>query len=58
MSDGWDGSLETKVNTVVNGLRADNSTLLGEHLEPTDAPSHLIVFNTFQVSAVDDDVAW
>lgn len=58
MSDGWDGSLESEVNTVVDRLRAHDSTLLGEHLEPTDTPSHFIVLNALQVSAVDDDVAW
>lgn len=57
MSDGWDGCLEAQVDSIVDGLGANDSTLLGVHLEATDNSISLVVLDAIQVSLVDDDVA-
>jgi len=54
----WNGCLEAKINSVINSLRAHNFSFLCVHLETTDNASLLIVFNTFKISLINDDVAW
>ena len=57
MSDSWNSSLETQVNAVIDRLRANNSTLLGVHFESADDSVGCIVFNTFEMLSINDDIA-
>ena len=58
VSDGWHSNTEGKVNSVIEGLGADNSSLFGEHLEATKAAGLLVIFNAFQELGINDNVAW
>eukprot|EP00356_Strombidium_inclinatum_P016495 CAMPEP_0170493052 /NCGR_PEP_ID=MMETSP0208-20121228/13282_1 /TAXON_ID=197538 /ORGANISM="Strombidium inclinatum, Strain S3" /LENGTH=248 /DNA_ID=CAMNT_0010768909 /DNA_START=52 /DNA_END=796 /DNA_ORIENTATION=- len=57
VSDGGDGGLEAEVDAVVDGLRAHNTALLGEQLEPSQGSARLIILDALQVLLVHDDVA-
>lgn len=56
--DGRDGSLEAKINPVVNGLRAHDSALLCVHLEPANDPVRLVVLNTIKIGLINFNVTW
>ena len=56
-SNGWNGSLEAQVDSVVYGLRAHNSSLLGIQLESSERASKVVVFDALEVLSVHDDVA-
>ena len=58
MSDSWNGSLEAKINTVIDGLGAYDSSFLCEHFEASEATSGLIIFDGLEVLAIDNDLAW
>lgn len=58
MSYSRDGGLEAKFNSIVDGLRAHDSSLLGEHLKTSDAARVLVVLNRFKEFLVDDNFAW
>lgn len=58
MPNSWDGSLETKVNSIINSLGTHNSALLSVNFESTDDTSRLVVLNTVEISLINDDIAW
>jgi hypothetical protein len=58
VSYGRNCGLEAELNSIINGLRANDSTLLGEHLETSNAARVLVVLNRFKEFLIDDDFAW
>ena len=58
MPDCWDGSLESKLNSIVDGLRANDSSFFGEKLHTTKATILLVVFNGLEILGVHDNLAW
>ena len=58
MPDCWDGSLESKLNSIVDGLRANDSSFFGKELHATKASSLLVVFNGLEIlGSIDNDLA-
>ena len=57
VADRRDGGLEAEVDSVLDGLGAHDSALLGEHLESTETARGLVVLNALQELAVNDDLA-
>ena len=58
MSYGRNCGLEAELNSIINGLRANDSTLLGEHLETSNAARVLVVLNRFKEFLINDNFAW
>lgn len=58
VSNGWNSCLEAKINAVINGLRTNNSALLGVQLEPSNDARGGVGLNAFEMLSINNDVAW
>ena len=58
MSNCWDGCLETEINSVINCLWADYSSLLGVKLESSNDTCSLIFLDIIKVLSINDNFAF